>query len=160
DAPFILLGHNSDQFAPFPRYDGSILKDTKAAQAVTFGGTSLIVRGAVVAGLGVSLDGRTLVAANFEKDCISILDMATRQGVNQVRFLRQGGTAAHGEFRFDVAVLSNRDGSAKTAFVTSQRDDEVMVVDIDSGSFTSIAVGAQPNRMTLSRDQGTLYVVN
>src|SRR5262249_58813341 len=35
-----------------------------------------------------------------------------------------------------------------------------MVVDIDSGSFTSIAVGAQPNRMTLSRDQRTLYVVN
>jgi len=160
DAPFILLGHNSDQFAPFPRYDGSILKDTKAAQAVTFGGTSLIVRGAVVAGLGLSRDGRTLVAANFENDSISIVDTATRQVVNEVKFFTPGGTAAHGEFPFDVAVLSNRDGSAKTAFVTSQRDDEVMVVDIDSGSFTFIAVGAQPNRMTLSRDQGTLYVVN
>jgi uncharacterized protein GlcG (DUF336 family) len=65
DAPFILLGHNSNQNAPFPNYDGSILKGTKAAQAVTFGGGSLIVGGAVVAGLGVSRDGKTLVAAIF-----------------------------------------------------------------------------------------------
>ena len=160
DPPFILLGHNSDQFAPFPRYDGSLLKGTRAAQAVTFGGTSLIVRGAVVAGLGVSRDGRTLVAANFENDSVSIVDTATRQVVNEVRFFAPGGTVAQGEFPFDVAVLSNADGSAKTAFVTSQRDDEVMVVDIESGGFTSIPVGDQPNRMTLSRDQRTLYVVN
>src|SRR5262249_15673121 len=61
---------------------------------------------------------------------------------------------------YDVAVLSNKDGSAKTAFVTSQRDDEVMVVDIESGAFTSIRVGEQPNRLVLAKDQTTLYVVN
>jgi hypothetical protein len=66
DAPFILLGHNSNANAPFPNYDGSILKGTKAAETVTFGGSSLIVGGAVVAGLAVSQDGKTLVAANFE----------------------------------------------------------------------------------------------
>src|SRR5215469_8772676 len=57
DAPFILLGHNSNQNAPLPKYDGSILKGTKAAQAVTFGGSSLIVGGAVVSGLALSRDG-------------------------------------------------------------------------------------------------------
>src|SRR5215475_15074182 len=66
DTPFILLGHNSNANAPFPKYDGAILKGTKAAEAVTFGGSSLIVGGAVVAGLALSQDGKTLVAANFE----------------------------------------------------------------------------------------------
>jgi len=160
DTPFILLGHNSNANAPFPKYDGSILKGTKAAKAVTFGGTSLIVGGAVVSGVALSRDGKTLVAANFENDSISIVDTATRTVTNEIKFFTPGGTVAQGEFPYDVVVLSNDDGSAKTAFVTSQRDDQVMVVDIASGNFTSIPVGEQPNRMVLSKDQSTLYVVN
>jgi YVTN family beta-propeller protein len=160
DTPFILLGHNSNPDAPFPNYDGSILKGTKAAQTVTFGGTSLIVGGAVAAGFGLSRDGKTLVAANFENDSISIVDTATRTVTKEIRFFTPGGTVAQGEFPYDVAVLSNADGSARTAFVTSQRDDEVMVVDLASGSFVSIPVGDQPNRMALSKNQRTLYVVN
>src|SRR6516164_1595990 len=160
DAPFVLLGHNSNQTAPFPKYDGSILKGTKAAQAVTFGGSSLIVGGAVVAGLAVSGDSKTLVAANFENDSISIADTATRNVLREVKFFTPGGTVAQGEFPYDVAVLNNPDGSAKTAYVTSQRDDQVIVVDIASGGFSSIGVGDQPNRMALSKDQKTLYVVN
>jgi YVTN family beta-propeller protein len=160
DTPFILLGHNSNANAPFPNYDGSILKGTKAAQVVTFGGTSLIVGGAVVAGFGLSQDGKTLVAANFENDSVSIVDTTTRTVTNEVHFFSPGGTVAQGEFPYDVVVLSNPDGSAKTAFVTSQRDDEVMAVDIASGNFTAIPVGDQPNRMALSKNQKTLYVVN
>jgi YVTN family beta-propeller protein len=160
DAPFILLGHNSNSNAPFPKYDGSILKGTKAAKAVTFGGTSLIVGGAVASGIAISQDGKTMVVANFENDSISIVDTATRAVLREVKFFTPGGTVAQGEFPYDVAILNNLDGSAKTAFVTSQRDDEVMVVDITSGSFTSIPVGNQPNRMVLSRDQTTLYVIN
>lgn len=160
DVPFILLGHNSNANKPFPKYDGAILKGTKAAQTVTFGGTSLIVGGAVVAGVAVSKDGKTLVAANFENDSVSIVDTAARTVSREVKFFTPGGTVAQGEFPYDVAILSNDDGSAKTAFVTSQRDDQVMVVDIASGSFTPIAVGEQPNRMVLSKDQRTLYVVN
>jgi len=160
DAPFILLGHNSNPSAPFPKYDGSILKGTKAAQAVTFNGRSLIVGGAVVAGLAISRDGKTLVAANFENDSISVVDTATRSVIREVKFFTPGDTVAQGEFPYDVAVVSNLDGSAKTAFVTSQRDDQVMAVDIASGTFTSILVGDQPNRTVLSKDQKTLYVVN
>ncbi|HKE85273.1 MAG TPA: beta-propeller fold lactonase family protein [Vicinamibacterales bacterium] len=160
DVPFVLLGHNSNADAPFPKYDGSILKGTKAAQATTFNGSSLIVGGAVVSGLALSADGKTLIAANFENDSISIVDAETRAVIREVKFFTPGGTVAQGEFPYDVAVLNNADGSAKTAFVTSQRDDEVMVVDVASGTFLSIAVGEQPNRMTLSKDQGTLYVVN
>src|SRR5215469_15792303 len=160
DTPFVLLGHNSNQNAPFPNYDGSILKGTKAAQAVTFNGSSLIVGGAVVAGLAVSQDSKTLVAANFENDSVSIVDTGARTVLREVKFFTPGGTIAQGEFPFDVVVLSNPDGSARTAYVTSQRDDQVMVVDVTSGAFNAIAVGDQPNRMTLSKDQKTLYVVN
>jgi YVTN family beta-propeller protein len=160
DAPFILLGHNSNENAPFPKYDGAILKGTKAAKAVTFNGTSLIVGGAVVAGIALSRDGKTLVAANFENDSISIVDTESRAVVDEVKFFTPGGAVAQGEFPYDVAVLSNPDGSAKTAFVTSQRDDLVMVVDLASRSFTSLPVGDQPNRMVLTADQKTLYVVN
>ena len=110
DAPFILLGHNSNQTAPFPNYDGSILKGTKAAQAVTFGGTSLIVGGAVVAGLAVSGDSKTLVTANFENDSISIVDTASRNVTREVKFFTPGGTMAQGEFPYDVVVLNNPDG--------------------------------------------------
>lgn len=160
DAPFILLGHNSNANAAFPNYDGSILKGTNAAKTVTFGGASLIVGGAVVAGFGLSRDGKTLVAANFENDSISIVDTTSRTVVNEIKFFSPGGTVAQGEFPYDVKVLSNEDGSAKTAFVTSQRDDQVMAVDLASETVNAIAVGDQPNRMALSKDQKTLYVVN
>src|ERR1700748_54592 len=73
DTPFILLGHNSNETAPIPNYDGSLLKGTKAAAA-----TSALVRGAVVAGIAVSRDGKTLMAANFENDSLSIVATARR----------------------------------------------------------------------------------
>ena len=160
DVPFVLLGHNSNANAPFPKYDGSILKGTKAAQAVTFSGRSLIVGGAVVAGLAVSADGKTLIAANFENDSVSIVDTVTRAVIREVKFFSPGGKIAQGEFPYDSVILNNPNGSAKTAFVTSQRDDQVMVVDVATGNFSALAVGEQPNRMALSKDQKTLYVVN
>ncbi|MBB5331705.1 alkaline phosphatase family protein [Tunturiibacter gelidoferens] len=155
DTPFILLGHNSNQTAPIPKYDGSLLKGTKAAAA-----SPALVRGAVVAGVAVSRDGRTLVAANFENDSLSIVDTSSRKTTREVHFFMPGDTVAQGEFPYDAVILSDREGAARTAYVTSQRDDQVMVVDIKTGNFSAIAVGAQPNRLLLSRDQSRLYVVN
>jgi YVTN family beta-propeller protein len=155
DAPFILLGHNSDQTSSTPHYDGSLLKGTRAATAAP-----ALVRGAVVAGIDVSRDGKTLVAANFENDSLSIVDTKTRAVLREVHFFNPGDTAAQGEFPYDAKILCNEKGEARTAYVTSQRDDQVMVVDIKTGEFSSIRVGSQPNRMSLSRDQRKLYVVN
>ena len=126
----------------------------------TSNGSSLIVGGAVVAGLAVSADGKTLIAANFENDSVSIVDTVTRAVIREVKFFSPGGKIAQGEFPYDSVILNNPNGSAKTAFVTSQRDDQVMVVDVATGNFSAIAVGEQPNRMALSKDQKTLYVVN
>ncbi|MDZ8221557.1 MULTISPECIES: beta-propeller fold lactonase family protein [unclassified Nostoc] len=151
DAPFILLGHNSDQTAPFPKYDGGLLKDTPAKAVST---------GAVVAGIAVSQDGKTLVAANFENDSISIVDTPTRKVTKEIKFFRAGDKIATGEFPFDVAIKSTEKGQAAKVFISSQRDDEVVTVEIASGKITRIPVGSQPNKVLLSTDQNRLYVAN
>lgn len=151
EAPFILLGHNSNQNAPFPDYDGGLLKDTPAKDVAT---------GAVVAGLAVSKDGNTLVAANFENDSISIVNTTNRQVVKEIKFFVPGGKEATGEFPFDVALKNTNSGVATKAFISSQRDNEVLAVDITSGEISRIPVGSQPNKVLLSPDQNRLYVAN
>ncbi|MBD6614388.1 beta-propeller fold lactonase family protein [Komarekiella sp. 'clone 1'] len=151
EAPFILLGHNSNQNAPFPDYDGGLLKDTPAKNVAT---------GAVVAGLAVSKDGNTLVAANFENDSISIVNTTNRQVVKEIKFFVPGGKEATGEFPFDVALKNTNSGAATKAFISSQRDNEVLAVDITSGEITRVPVGSQPNKVLLSTDQNRLYVAN
>jgi YVTN family beta-propeller protein len=154
DAPFILLGHNSNQTAPLPKYDGGLLKGSPAAIAGT---------GAVTAGIAVSRDGKTLVTANFENDSISIVDTATRQVLKEVKFFKAGSNVATGEYPFDVAIKSGTNGKAVKVFASSQRDDEVLAVDLQSGIITRIPVGAQPNKMVLSKaisEETLLYVAN
>ncbi|WP_448265163.1 bifunctional YncE family protein/alkaline phosphatase family protein [Nostoc sp. DSM 114159] len=151
DAPFILLDHNSDQTAPFPKYDGGLLKDTPAKAVST---------GAVVAGIAVSKDGKTLVAANFENDSISIVDTPTRKVIKEIKFFRAGDKIATGEFPFDVAIKSTEKGQAAKVFISSQRDDEVVAVEIASGKITRIPIGSQPNKVLLSADRDRLYVAN
>ncbi len=151
EAPFILLSHNSEQTAPLPKYDGGLLKDTEAKQAAT---------GAVVAGIAVSKDGKTLLAANFENDSVSIVDPATRKVLQEIKFFQPGQEVATGEFPFDVAVKSTKSGAATKAFISSQRDNEVLAVDIAAQAVTRIPVGSQPNKILLSLDQNLLYVAN
>ncbi|QLE47747.1 hypothetical protein FD724_06255 [Nostoc sp. C057] len=151
DAPFILLGHNSNQTDPFPKYDGGLLKDTPAKAVAT---------GAVVAGIAVSKDGKTLVAANFENDSISIVDTTTRKVTKEIKFFRPGDKIATGEFPFDVAIKSAENGQAAKVFISSQRDNEVLAVDITSGQITRIPIGSQPNKVLLSSSQNRLYVAN
>ena len=151
NAPFILLGHNSNQTDPFPSYDGGLLKNTPANRVTT---------GAVVAGLAVSPDGSTLVAANFENDSISLVNTANRQVTEEIKFFKPGDQVPTGEFPFDVALKSTTNGAAAKVFVSSQRDDEVVAVDVASRVITRIPVGSQPNKILLSADQNKLYVAN
>jgi YVTN family beta-propeller protein len=133
-----------------------------------------------VAGLGLSADGTTLVAANIYNDSISVINAAT----NTVRFeydlrpYNTSGTAgvAGGETPFTVVVANNT-----IAYVSSIRDREVDVVNIagstgslitrislpgspnsiagSTGSLiTRISLPGNPNSMVLSADQSTLYV--
>ena len=156
DAPFILLNHNSNQTAPFPKYDGGLLKGTPAGNQ-----QPAVVTGAAVAGMATSKDGKTLVAANFENDSVSIVDTTSRNVLQEIKFFVPGGQVATGEFPFDVAVKSDKkSGAALIAFASSQRDDEVVAVDIATQAVTRIPIGSQPNKMLLSPDQSLLYVAN
>ncbi|MCL2449102.1 MAG: beta-propeller fold lactonase family protein, partial [Polyangiaceae bacterium] len=117
------------------------------------------------AGLAVDTSGRTLVVANYENDSISIVDLTTR-AVTAELDLRPGKAAsspqpgvAGGEFPFWVAIKGTQ-----TAYVTSQRDREVDVVDLTTPATPAVAaripVGGQPSKIILNRDQTFLFVAN
>jgi YVTN family beta-propeller protein len=153
DPKFIILNHNSDDNAPLPMYDGGILKNTAAGKAVP-----LLVTGAVVSGIDVSKDGKTLVAANFENASASVVDTTTRTVTAEVHFYMPGGSVGHGEFPYGVAVLSDPlTGAYEKAYVTSQRDDEVDVI-TKTAMKSIIKVPAGPNKMAMSADGHYLYV--
>jgi DNA-binding beta-propeller fold protein YncE len=106
-----------------------------------------------VAGLAISADGGTLVAANNYNDSITVINTVTGKSYEyDLRTLNgtKGGT-------FPYAVVLN----GKFAYVGADRDREVVVVDISApaGSLvTRIPLDGNPNGMTLSADGSTLYV--
>ena len=117
----------------------------------------------VAAGLAVTEDGKRLLVANIENDSVSVIDLDTRTEIAELD-IRPGKTDATqsgqpgGSYPFWVAVKGNT-----KAYITSQRDREVVVLDI-AGSQPAvvgrIAVGGQPNKMLLNRAQNRLYVAN
>ena len=82
-------------------------------------------------GLAVSADGRTLVVANNYNDSISVIDTATRtvRYEHDLRPFAAGNEgregAAGGSYPFAVLIQGNA-----TAYVSSARDREVVVLDI------------------------------
>ena len=114
-----------------------------------------------VAGLAITADGKTLVAANNYNDSISVIDTPTgtvRYEYDLRPFATSGaanGTKG-GTFPYAVVLKGN------TAYVGSDRDREVVVVNIANpaaGSFvTRIPLDGNPNGMTLSANGSALYV--
>jgi len=114
-------------------------------------------------GLGISKDGKTLVVVNNYNDSISVIDTATRS----VRYEhdlrpyfsgnegRSGGVG--GTFPFAVVVKDNR-----TAYVTSDRDREVVVIDISSPTagrlIKRIKLDGNALGLTLDASERRLYV--
>ena len=101
--------------------------------------------------------------ANHENDSISLVDLVARTKIGELD-LRPGkiDTADRGKpggaYPFWVAVKGDRE-----VYVSSQRDRQVVVVDIGDGAprlLQRIAVGGQPNKMLLNRDQRLLFVAN
>lgn len=112
---------------------------------------------ATAAGVGVDESGQHAVVANYENDSVSIVDLAS-SSVTDVDLrpgkvdARQAGVAG-GEYPYWVVCHAGR------AYVSSQRDREVVVVDIAGKRVLGrIAVGAQPGKMLLAR--GLLFVAN
>jgi YVTN family beta-propeller protein len=114
-----------------------------------------------VAGLAISADGSMIVAANNYNDSISVIDTAS-ETVRYEYDLRPYATSGladgtkGGTFPFSVVL------NGGTAYVGSDRDREVVVVNVASktaGSLVArIPTDGNPNGMTLSADGSTLYV--
>jgi YVTN family beta-propeller protein len=136
---------------------------TEATTAIPLGHTSGLglENYPVTAGLAVTADGKKVVVANYENDSISIVTLATRTVLDLD--LRPGKAAtspkpgvAGGEYPFWVVIKGNT-----TAYVSSQRDQEVDVVDIGVPAVVArIPVGRQPNKMILDRAGDRLFVAN
>ena len=127
-----------------------------------------------VAGIAISQDGQTLVAASYYNDSISVFTGGLGHwtpvpgppaipGID----LRPGKSAVNpqpgvpgGEYPFWVAVKGN--GANAVAYVSSVRDREIDVVSLGGtlGVTARIKVKGQPNKMTLNAAQTLLYVAD
>jgi len=114
-----------------------------------------IDEGPYAAGLDVTPSGTRLVVANHENDSVSILDVPSRRVVAEVP-LRPGGGVAGGELPYGVAVVDEHH-----AFVASERDREVVEIDLDAATVTRrIKVGSAPTTIAKNRRGDRLYVTN
>lgn len=144
-----LTGKWQESGAPIPLGHTSGLGLTAGKEALSTGG------------IAVTADGRTLVVANVYNDSISLIDLAARK-VSKELDLRPGKVHASeagipgGEYPFWVAVQGN-----STAFVSSLRDREIVVVGLDTSPAIRhrIRLAGNPNKMILNRDQSRLFVM-
>jgi DNA-binding beta-propeller fold protein YncE len=116
----------------------------------------------VTAGMDVTSDGKHLLVANYENDSVSAIDLTTR-AVEAETDLRPGkidpaesGTPG-GTYPYWVVVKGK-----ETAYVSSQRDREVIVLDLRSLPELKvnerIKLPGQPNKMILDRAGQRLFV--
>jgi YVTN family beta-propeller protein len=114
-------------------------------------------------GLGISADGRTLVVANNYNDSISMVDTASGavRYEHDLRPYFEGneGTSGGVGGTFPFAVVVKGDG---TAYVSSDRDREVIVIDISSATagrlVKRIKLDGNALGMTLDAAGSRLYV--
>jgi YVTN family beta-propeller protein len=117
------------------------------------------------AGVAISSDGKTLVVANYYNDSITVFtgglghwsklsELDLRPGKSDPAKAGVPG----GEYPFWVVVKGA--GAAATAYVSSIRDREIVVVNLNAPPTVAarIPVKGQPNKMTLNAAQTLLYV--
>jgi len=119
-------------------------------------------------GLGISADGKTLVVVNNYNDSISVIDTATKTVRYEYDLRPYNTTPATGNgqpggtYPFGVVVKSNGSGNGTTAYVSSDRDREIVVVDISSAAsgnlIARIPLDGNGLGMTLDASQSKLYV--
>jgi YVTN family beta-propeller protein len=114
-----------------------------------------------VAGLAITADGKTLVAANNYNDSISVIDTASgtvRYEYDLRPFATSGAPNGTKGGTFPYAVVLN----GSIAYVGADRDREVIAVNVAGSAAGSLVARIQldgnPNGMTLSADGSTLYV--
>jgi YVTN family beta-propeller protein len=114
-----------------------------------------------VAGLGITADGKTLVAANNYNDSISVIDTGSgtvRYEYDLRPYATSGATSGTKGGTFPYSVVLN----GSVAYVGCDRDREVVAVNVASPTAGTLVARIQldgnPNGMTLSADGSNLYV--
>jgi YVTN family beta-propeller protein len=117
----------------------------------------------MAAGVAVNANGTRAVVANYENDSLSIVDLSAQRALFDVD-LRPGKQDPSrrgepgGSYPFSVVFKGNT-----TVYVSSQRDNEVLAVQLSDASALVVgrrSVGGQPNKLLLNRDQSRLFVAN
>ncbi|HYL10180.1 MAG TPA: bifunctional YncE family protein/alkaline phosphatase family protein [Candidatus Acidoferrales bacterium] len=156
---FYASGGSNDSIHVFRQEDGKWAESTPAIALGHERGLGVKVR-PVVAGLAVNPDGTLLLAANFENDSVSVVDLAARRVIGELD-LRPGKTdwtrmgTPGGEYPYWVVWKGNG-----KAYVSSQRDREIVVLDLTNGMHVAgrIPLRGQPNKMILGGKPSRLYV--
>lgn len=152
---FYVSGGPDDDIHVFVKGTTSYSEDAKSPIALHTGFLNPLLPGPAAAGLAITADGKRLVVANYENDSIHLVDIASRTTTSTLD-LRPGGGVPGGEFPFWVVIKGKT-----TVYVTSERDREVVVVDISGPSpvvAARIPLRGQPVRAALSPDQQHLFV--
>jgi YVTN family beta-propeller protein len=155
-------GGNNDTVVVYTKTAGTYSQAATIALGHAGKGMGLSVQ-PEAGGLALTADGSKLVVVNHYNDSISVIDTATRT-VRYEHDLRpylannEGVSgAAGGSYPFAVAIKGNG-----TAYVSSARDREVVVVDISGASsgrlIRRIPLDGNALGMTFNASQTTLYV--
>jgi YVTN family beta-propeller protein len=158
---FYVPGAGEDNLHVFA-LNGGTWAESGAPIALGHQGANGLAQGPTATGVAVTADGSRAVVANRYNDSITIVNLVNRKVLAEqdLRPGKSGGVTGTpgGEYPNAVAIVGNR-----TAYVSSERDREIVVVDI-SGSVpavrTRIAVQGNPNKMVLNRAQSLLYVAS
>lgn len=155
-------GRNDNIYTYSIRGNGSWAKHGPPIQLGHQGGNGLFrdKTPPVTGGLAVTADGSKLIIANVYNDSVSVVDLRTGAVAKEID-LRPGkidskkAGIAGGEYPFWVVVKGN-----DTAYVSSVRDREIVVLRIGDSSTVRLRIKTKgnPNQMILDRRQVFLYV--
>ncbi len=116
----------------------------------------------LASGIAVTADGTRAVVVNEYNDSVSVVDLARRAVVAEqdLRPGKSGGPTgvSGGQYPDAVAIVGNR-----TAYVSSELDRQIVVLDISAARPSVIAritVPGNPNKMVLDHAQDRLYVAS
>ncbi|MGD0192857.1 MAG: beta-propeller fold lactonase family protein [Rhizomicrobium sp.] len=157
DSRFYVAGGVDDNVHVYARGDKGWAQDGAPVSLGHKTGLGINVKPSA-AGLDVSEDGSLVVVANRMNDSITVVDVSGRR-VRGEFDLRPGKNdpakagVAGGEYPYWVQIKGN------TAYVSSQRDREIVVADIGSMHVAGrIKVDGTPNRILLNAGKSLLFV--
>jgi YVTN family beta-propeller protein len=157
---FYVSGGGDDQLHVFAQASGAWAEASGSPIALGHTSANGLAQGPLATGVAVTADAKRAVVANRYNDSITVVDLVGNKVAAELdlRPGKSGGASgtAGGEYPNSVAIAGS-----STVYVSSERDREIVVVDISGATpavKTRLSVKGNPNKMTLNKAQTTLYV--